>query len=101
MAIRFEEYGARHVEAVCAFNRRIEAAVDPDLLFPEKPLDWWLPKGGHAEIFQEAFVALEGDTVRGGYFLKHQPFWVNGETRRVSSYRLPVSEGVVNRAYTA
>ncbi len=101
MPIRFEEYGPQHVDAVRAFNRRVHDSLDPELLFPETPGDWWLPKGQHPEIYQEAFVALEDDAVRGGYFLKHQPFMIAGENRRVACYRLPVSEGVADRKYAS
>ncbi len=101
MAIRFEEYTADHASAVRAFNRRVAPLLDPELLFPETPCGGWLPKGAHTQIYQEAFLALDGENVRGGYFLKHQPFSVNGEIRRVSTYRLPVSEGLVNRTYAS
>lgn len=101
MAIRFEEHAGGHVDAVRAFNRRVAAALDPELLFPERPEAAWLAKGELPGIFQEAFLALDGDVVRGGYFLKHQPFWIAGEVRRVSCYRQPVSEGIVDRAYAS
>jgi hypothetical protein len=102
MAVRFEEYTPDLRDAVRAFNRRIASAIDdPELAFPEHPLDLWLPKGANPDIYQETFLALDGDVVRGGYVLKHQPFAVNGEIRRVSSYRLPLSEGIVDRAYVS
>ncbi len=101
MPIRFEEYGPQHADAVRAFNQRVKDALDPELLFPETPGEWWLAKGGHRQIYQEAFLALEGDAVRGGYFLKHQPFSIDGEIHRVSCYRLPVSEGVADRRYAS
>jgi hypothetical protein len=99
MPIRFELYGPQHAEAVRAFNARIAKVLPPEMHFPEQPLDWWLPAGGHPDIFQEAFLAMEDSDMRGGYFLKHQPFWIAGQVRRAASYRLPVSEGIVNRAY--
>ena len=102
MAIRFMEYAPEHAPAVTAFNQRIASDVDdPDLLFSLHPTKMWLPKGTVADIFQETFLAVDGDFVRGGYVLKHQPFAVKGEIRRVSSYRLPLSEGIVNRAFVS
>jgi hypothetical protein len=52
----------------------------------------------------ELFVALEdgamgNSAVRGGYILRRQRFFLAGETVSVAHYRLPVSEGLVNRAY--
>jgi hypothetical protein len=101
MPIRFDEYTTHHVEAVKAFNRRVSGTLDSELAFPENPVDHWLPKGGHPDIYQEAFLALEGEIMRGGYFLKHQPFSIHGEIHPVACYRLPVSEGVVNRSYAS
>jgi hypothetical protein len=101
MAITFEEYVEAHIGAVEQFNLRIRESVGSDLLFLNHPLTDWLPKGGHPKIFQEGVLAREGEVVRGGYVLKHQDFVLNGEVRRVSSYRLPVSEGVVSRAYAS
>ena len=102
MAVRFEPYTEDLCDAVRAFNRRIASKVDdPDLAFPEHPRDLWLPQGANPDIFQETFLALDGDDVRGGYVLKHQSFAVAGEIRRISSYRLPLSEGIVDRAYVA
>ena len=101
MAITFEEFSDSHTEAVEQFNRRISGSVESDLLFLNRPLTDWLPKGGHGRIFQEGVLAREGEVVRGGYVLKHQDFALNGEVRRISSYRLPVSEGAANRAYVS
>jgi len=101
MAITFAEYGEPHIKPVEQFNQRIRGSVESELLFPNRPLTDWLPKGGHPEIFQVGMLAREGEVVRGGYFLKHQDFALNGEVRRVSSYRLPVSEGTANRAYVS
>lgn len=102
MAVRFEAYTAQHVDAVRAFNQRIAPGIDdPDLAFPEHPLDMWLPQGANPDIFQETYLALDDEVVRGGYVLKHQNFAINGEVRRVSSYRLPLSEGIVDRKYVS
>ena len=100
MAVHFEKYTPAHVEAVRAFNRRVGTVLEPELLFPEQAGDPWLAEGS-SEIYHEGFVAIEGSEVRGGYYLKHQPFSILGEIHQVSSYRLPVSEGVANRAYAA
>jgi hypothetical protein len=102
MSIHIVPYTAGHVAAVREFNRRVIVdAPAEDLQFPENPDPGWLPG-------MELFVALEdgaiGDgarngAVRGGYILRRQQFSVSGETVPVAHYRLPISEGLVNRAY--
>jgi hypothetical protein len=98
MSIRIVPYTAEHVAAVREFNRRlIRDAPMEDLQFPESPDPGWLPG-------MELFVALEDGAiedgaVRGGYILRRQQFSISGETVAVAHYRLPLSEGVVNRAY--
>ena len=47
----------------------------------------------------QLWLAVEGDEVRGGYILRRQTFSFGGETHQVAHYRLPLSEGLVNRAY--
>ena len=101
MAVHFEEYTEGHIEAVRRFNARISSGIeDEGLIFPEHPLDTWLPKNGSNEIFQDTFLGVdETGEVRGGYVLKHQPFVMRGEVRRASMYRLALSEGIVDRKY--
>ncbi len=48
---------------------------------------------------QEYLLALEGDTVRGGYILKPQAFAFEGEQRMIADYHLPISEGIVDGRY--
>src|SRR5450432_3624152 len=103
MPIQIVPFIAGHVAAVREFNRRL-MPVDPDgdgappasraddLQFPETPDPGWLPG-------MELFVACEGDAVRGGYILRRQEFSVLGETVPVAHYRLPLSEGVIDRKY--
>src|ERR1700730_363102 len=101
MSIRIVPYTAGHVAAFRELNRKLPE----DLQFPETPDPGWLPG-------IELFVAVEesseqglGDDavraehVRGGYILRRQQFSISGETVPVAHYRLPVSEGLVNRAY--
>jgi hypothetical protein len=93
MGIEIVPYVPAHVAAVCRFNRRLAAGgVDPELQFPESPDPGWMPG-------TELWLAQEGDEVRGGYILRRQAFSFAGEIRQVAHYRLPLSEGLVNRAY--
>jgi hypothetical protein len=47
----------------------------------------------------ELFLAVEGSMVRGGYILRRQNFSVGGAALSAAHYRLPLSEGIVNRSY--
>ena len=59
----------------------------------------WLPKTDGASVYQEFFLLLEGDDVRGAYVLKHQDATLGGETHRIGSFYLPLSEAIINPAY--
>ncbi len=82
------KFTPEHSRAVAEFNRRI-AAVNGygEFRFPESPEGL------------SCFVAVEDGAVRGGFILNEQEFRVRGETRRISHYRLPLSEGIANRSY--
>ena len=92
MSVRIVPYTADHVAAVREFNRRLAPEGLDELQFPETPDPHWLPG-------MELFVALEEDAVRGGYILRRQRFRVMGEDVPVAHYRLPLSEGVIDRKY--
>jgi hypothetical protein len=87
--IRVAPYTDEWVDAVRAFNQRIAASQQQ---LPETPRPDWMPR-------MEVFLAIEDDTVRGGYILRRQRFWAAGQEIAVAHYRLPLSEGVVNREY--
>jgi hypothetical protein len=75
------------------FNQRLDAGgADPEMRFPETPAPG-LMEG------MDLWLAVEDDEVRGGYMLRRQSFSFGGEAHPVAHYRLPLSEGLVNRAY--
>jgi len=93
MALDIRPYTADAVPAVREFNRRLLAGGAPaDQQFPESPDPGWMPG-------LELFLAMEGEAVRGGYILRRQRFTVHGESIGAAHYRLPLSEGIVDRAY--
>ena len=98
MPIVVELLSDKHVPAVREFNKRISYGRVP-YRFPESPVPAWLPRRESVPLYQESFVALDGDAVRGGYILKQQAFVCNGETIMIACYQLPISEGIVNRQY--
>jgi hypothetical protein len=93
MSLQFLPYTEAAVPAVREFNQRLLAGgVPADQQFPETPDPGWMPD-------MELFLAVEGSTVRGGYILRRQNFCVGGGSVPVAHYRLPLSEGIVNRSY--
>src|SRR5215469_10229206 len=102
MAIAIQPYTEDRIPAVKAFNQRLAAGrVAPEFHFPESNIPYWLPPLNGRRLFQEYYVALEGDLVRGAFILKHQDFSIVGTTEPVVYYHLPVSEGIVNKVYAS
>jgi hypothetical protein len=94
MGIEIVPYLPAHEAAVRRFHQRLAAAgADPDMRFPEPSGSGWMPG-------TKLWLAVEDDEVRGGYILRPQAFSFGGETHQIAHYRLPLSEGLVNRAYT-
>jgi hypothetical protein len=89
--IRVAPFTAEWVDAVRAFNQRI--AVSRQQL-PDTPCP-------AAMAGMEVYVATEGDAVRGGYILRRQKCFTAGKELTVAHYRLPLSEGIVDRQYAA
>ncbi len=59
----------------------------------------WLPPAAGRSIFQERFLAVENDEVRGGYALKRQDFSFRGVASSVACYHSALSEGVANERF--
>jgi hypothetical protein len=93
MAVEIVPYSSESVPAVREFNRRLrDGGVPAEQAFPETPDPGWMP-GMHL------YVARERSTVRGGYILRRQQFSVSSETIYAEHYRLPLSEGVIDRSH--
>ena len=102
MPISIRPFTSEWIPAVRAFNGRLMAGgVEPALVFPEHPTPVWLPRLPDREIYQEYFLAVDGDQVRGGFILKRQGFWISGRLKALTFYHGPVSEGIVNRAFAS
>ncbi len=97
MRITIAPYDETHVPAVKEFNRRIAAANGyREFQLPERPA----PPDGGGRARRECFLAVSGEAVRGGFLLERQEFSFRGERRCAAHYRLPLSEGVLDRAYS-
>jgi len=93
MPIQVVPYTSAQIPAVRDFNRRlVEGGAGDDQSFPETADPGWMP-GMHL------YLAVEDDAVRGGYILRRQQFSGPREIFEAEHYRLPLSEGLVDRAY--
>src|SRR6266545_244086 len=99
MPIVIERYGPNVISAVHDFNQRLAAgAVAAEFRLPEGDASTG-PLKEPRRPFEERFVAVDADVVRGGYILKHQDFIVQGALHSIAQYRLPISEGIIDRRH--
>ena len=102
MAIVVQRYEAAHEPAVEAFNQRLRAGGAPAyFVFPQHHVPRWLPPSDGVSVYNEMYVAVEGDMVRGAYILKRQDFHVAGGTRSLGYLHHPFSEGIVDTTYSS
>jgi len=99
MRLRVTLYRAEHEAPARAFNARLRAAGQLPFPLPEtapEPNPRTLAGG----IEFRHFVALDdaGD-VRGGYFIRSQPFWIRGQMHGVGHYSAPLSEGIIDKRF--
>ena len=93
MPLAIVPYPDDAVPAVRAFNQRLlSGGAPPGLQFPETPHPAWMPG-------MELFLAMDGAVVHGGYILRRHTFSAATATVAAAHYRLPLSEGVVDRAH--
>jgi len=98
MDVKIRPYAESMIPATKAFNGRLrEAGVGRQ--FPEKHVSDELPKREGSSVYQEYYLAVDGDEVRGGYVLRHQLFCFQGETVPGAFCRLSISEAVIDRRY--
>jgi hypothetical protein len=103
LAIVIQPYGPVHEPAVQEFNRRLQqSSDDPNLVFSKTAMPRWLPAAGNNPVWNEFFVAVEGQAVRGAYGLKQEMVFIRGKgLHRVACYHHPLSEGIVDRSYAS
>src|SRR5262245_24722276 len=92
MPLQVVPYTLDHIPAVREFNRRLKDRGAGEQSFPEIPHPEWMP-GMHL------YVAMEDGAVRGGYILRGQQFRASQRDIDADHYRLPLSEGLIDRAY--
>jgi hypothetical protein len=99
--IVIQPYTREWEPAVAAFNDRLAPQRMPVYFqFPQRSAPDWLPPREDRRIRQEYYLAIEEEkTVRGGYILKTQDFWVDGIVETIGNLQLPLSEGIVDPRY--
>jgi hypothetical protein len=95
MPLRIQPFDPSHCEAVQAFNRRMLEGGSR-WQFPESPVPNWLAPTPASPVFQEFFVACDGEQVRGAYALQHRPARIGDEELSLGAWYLPISEGAVD-----
>lgn len=102
MAIVIQPYEAAHEPAVKAFNQRLRAGGAPTyFVFPERHEPRWLPEIDGVGPFNRMFVAVDGESVRGAYVLKHQDFSFGGAVHSLAYLHHPFSEGIIDGTYSS
>ena len=96
--IAIEPFGLEHEHAASAFNRRMRNARAPGaFLLPEQarpPI-----RSGSASVTH--YVAVdESHEVRGGVICQEHPAVIGGSKERVINIQAPLSEGIIDPAYT-
>lgn len=100
MRISIVPYAEQHIAAVREFNRRLQQGGAPsDYVFSESHVPAWLPRYDEARIYNEFYLAVEGDAVRGAFVLKRQTFSFSGVLKQLVYLHHPLSEGVVDKRY--
>lgn len=98
-SISIQPFTGRWIPEVKAFNQRMLAgSLRPNLAFPEDPLLEY-PREAGALLWQEAFLAVEGERVRGGYYFTHERYLVEGEPCWVPHCRHLISEVLIDKVY--
>jgi hypothetical protein len=100
MGLRVVYYQASHEPAVRAFNDRMRSADAWHFRLPETApaANPHTPAPG---IEFRHFVVVDDDgEVRGGYFIRTQPFYIRGQVHDVGHYNAPLSEGIADKRYT-
>ena len=99
MTLTIVPFTGEYEEGVRRFNGRLRAG-NVRAQFPTAHVPDWLPRQNGRLPCQEYFLAVDGQSgVHGAYVLKHQDFLINGQVRTIADYRLPLSEGIVQRQY--
>ena len=101
MGIRIVPHCKGLSTAVKTFNQRMRAGGSPWGLSVD-PEPAWIPKRPGQNVWREWHLAVdEQHAVHGGFVLKPQDWWIRGETKIITDWQGPVSEGSVDPRHAA
>ncbi|MCX7835648.1 MAG: hypothetical protein N2450_06210 [bacterium] len=99
MSLQIVPYEPEHIPMVKAFNQRLLQFTN-EYHFPESPVSTWLPKVEERTLYEQMYLVLENQMVRGGYILKYQDFYLNDTLIPIIDFKSPISEGIINSTYS-
>lgn len=100
MTIRIELFASQHIPAIQALNGRLAAhQVHSGFLLPESMVAPVPDRA--APVFKDQYLVLDGEHVRGGFMVQSQKFWIVGQERTIGNCQMPISEGLIDKAYSA
>ncbi len=92
-------YRSGDVPGVKRFNQRLKSSGD-NHSFPESHISERFPDDGKSPIYQRFYIVKDNDgEVRGGYFFRHQEFYINKTDIELVDLQLPLSEGIIDQKY--
>ena len=100
--LEFRVACAEHAEQVRAFNQRMVAGGTVGKRYRlslDRPFKT-VSQLENSPITLEKVFCFEGGEIRGGASIKRMKFRVNGVSEEVATWIAPVSEGVINPAFT-
>jgi len=101
VAIEILPYTPEWIGPVAAFNRRMKEGGSSWGWYETDEPDWIPPREGR-KVWREYYLAVENrEVVRGAFALKPQEFLIHGEPHVVADWQGPVSEGVIDRRFSA
>jgi hypothetical protein len=93
--VEFVLYSRAHHEAVERLNAKLaEAGSEWHVPHLERPSD-----AEQLPVWDESFVAVEGNEVYGGYILKHRQFYLEGRPFELGALAHPLSLGEVDSRF--
>ena len=97
MKVEFVPFSEELAPACRAFNERLRQGGPPPFLLPEI----YNPSPAGRGIQSTYYVGVDdGGAVRGGVLLMEQAGWLNGQVISLMNIQSPLSEGIVDRAYS-
>lgn len=100
MTIDIVPHEAKFTARVAAFNERMREGGSKWGFYTDPEPDW-IPKIPEAKSWREYYLAVEnGEIVRGGYALKPQEWFINGEIAWVTDWQGPFTEAAIDARYS-